>query len=59
MAERIPPKLLEKLVKVLGVTQRRVYRLIEERATAKPLLKRARGALAGVGERNKHPAVCE
>jgi predicted nucleotide-binding protein len=34
MAERIPPKLLEKIVKVLGVTQRRVYRLIEERATA-------------------------
>ncbi|MCK1515850.1 nucleotide-binding protein [Bradyrhizobium sp. 190] len=34
MAERIPPKLLEKLVNVLGVTRRRVYRLIEERATA-------------------------
>jgi predicted nucleotide-binding protein len=34
MAERIPPKLLEKLVKTLGVTPRRVYRLIEERATA-------------------------
>jgi predicted nucleotide-binding protein len=34
MAERIPPKLLEKLVKILGVTPRRVYRLIEERATA-------------------------
>jgi predicted nucleotide-binding protein len=34
MAERIPPKLLEKLVKVLRVTPRRVYRLIEERATA-------------------------
>jgi hypothetical protein len=34
MAEHIPPKLLEKLVNILGVTRRRVYRLIEERATA-------------------------
>jgi len=34
MAERVPPKLLQKLVQVLRVTPRRVYALIEQRASA-------------------------